>query len=270
MTVTAIGIVLSADGIASRKEVGHDWRTRSPCAWASPACELRHSHDLPIPVTADGHTGRPIGQIVGVHRAPRMGRHRRLGRRRAHRRRRRPAPRIPRPHLLLGGGRRRSPPRLSDQPRQPAPRRGAHHHPRTARRRTRPPVRRRPPRPRPMAPRRDSQDRRRGDRHPATPPRRQRVPLRHRMARNGRRSKSSDALGPVPRRTRRRRMAATRRGQAQHAPRPRPQRPLTPTRKPCRRAKNQRPRFFCARPPGTPVPLPSRTNTGPVGRGRGG
>jgi hypothetical protein len=60
--------VLSADGIASRQEIGQDWRSRT-VAWASPACELRHHHDLPIPVAADGHTGTAVGQVVGVHRA---------------------------------------------------------------------------------------------------------------------------------------------------------------------------------------------------------
>ena len=76
MTVTAVGILLSADGLASRR-LGDDWRTRT-VAWANPACELRRYHDLPLPVSLEEHySDTPIGEIVGVHHAEGR-RHRRL------------------------------------------------------------------------------------------------------------------------------------------------------------------------------------------------
>lgn len=71
MTVV-VGELLSADGIASRQQIGDDWRTRT-VAWANPACELRHAHELPIPVTVDEHDGEQIGQVIGVHRAKGWG-----------------------------------------------------------------------------------------------------------------------------------------------------------------------------------------------------
>ena len=66
-------IIFSADGLASRKEIGEDWRTRT-VAWANPASELRRYHDLPLPVSLEEHySDTPIGKIVGIHHAEGSG-----------------------------------------------------------------------------------------------------------------------------------------------------------------------------------------------------
>lgn len=70
----AVGVLLSADGLASRTVLEQDdssWigvRSRHD-AWASPASELRYSHELPILLTCDGHAGHPVvGEVIGLHR----------------------------------------------------------------------------------------------------------------------------------------------------------------------------------------------------------